>query len=33
MQSPEQVEAAARKAVAEAHNAAEEFAGELAMQV
>src|SRR5208283_3979085 len=33
MQSPEQVEAATRKAVAEARTAAEEFAGEVAMQV
>ena len=33
MQGPEQVEAAARKAVAEAESAAEEFAGEMVMQV
>ncbi len=33
MQGPEQVEAATRKATAEAINAAKEFAGEVAMQV
>jgi hypothetical protein len=33
MQSPEQVEAATRKAIGEAYSAAEEFAGEVAMQV
>ena len=32
MQGPEQVEAAARAAIAEASHAAKEFAGELAMQ-
>ncbi len=32
MQGPEQVEAATRRAIAEASSAAEEFAGELAMQ-